>query len=162
MKILGILALALAANFAEANVQETRNILRQYKNECKKSSVVVEEIVKDSHIKGHVTGIPADAYEKFKVVFYVKTNRWYVHPYVYNHDQEPGYSFSNLDANGGFWVRTVRRQVPSKELAVVVVPRSYKILSQRWLLKPFLGIFGGITKDSCGYSIVPGNGDFFM
>lgn len=162
MKMLGLLALITLSTSAFANVRETRAILNQYKKECKKSSVVVEEIVKDSHIKGHITGIPAEAYDKFKVVFYVKTNRWYVHPYVYNNDQEPGYSYSNLDSNGGFWVRTVRRQIPSRQLAVVVVPRSYKILSQRWLLKPFLGIFGGITKDACGYTIVPGNGDFFL
>lgn len=156
MKGFLVLATLLISQVASANV------LREYKQECKSTVVNVDEIVKNEHIKGHITGLPQEAYEKFKVVFYVKTNRWYVHPYTFNEGQEEGYSYSNLNANGEFWVRTLRREVPSKQLAVVLVPKDYKIISQRWLLRPFLGIFGGITKNSCSHTIVKGNGDFFM
>ncbi|WP_408097830.1 hypothetical protein ACJVC5_02640 [Peredibacter sp. HCB2-198] len=156
MKGFLVLATLLISQAASANV------LREYKKECKSTVVTVDEVIKNEHIRGHITGLPADAYEKFKVVFYVKTNRWYVHPYTYTEGQEEGYSYSNLNANGEFWVRTLRRDVPSKELAVVLVPKNYRIVSQRWLLRPFLGIFGGITKNSCNYTIVPGNGDFFL
>ena len=156
MKGFLVLAALLIGQTASANV------LREYKKECKSTVVTVDEVIKNEHIRGHITGLPADAYEKFKVVFYVKTNRWYVHPYAYTEGQEEGYSYSNLNANGEFWVRTLRRDVPSKELAVVLVPKDYRIVTQRWLLKPFLGIFGGITKNSCNHTIVPGNGDFFL
>ena len=141
---------------------ESRAILNEYKNECQTTEVAVDEIVKNSHIKGHIRGLPTDAYEKFKVVFYVKTNRWYVHPYTHYEGQEEGYSYSNLNANGEFQVKTVRRDVPSKKMAVVLVPRSYKIVSQRWWLKPLFGFFGGVLKNQCNHTIVQGNGDFFM
>lgn len=162
MKALGVLALVLFSSVAMANWKsETKSTLNEYKDVCKTVQVSVDEIVKNDHIKGHITGLPADAYDKFKVVFYVKTNRWYVHPYTHYENQEEGYSYSNIHGNGDFWVRTVRRDVPSKELAVVVVPKSYKISSQKWWLKPLFGIFGGVLKNQCNHTIVPGNGDFF-
>jgi hypothetical protein len=156
MKIIPLLALSLMTASAFANP------LKEFRNECRNSIVTVDEIVKDSHIKGHVQGLPTDAYEKFKVVFYVKTNRWYVHPYTYYENQEEGYSYSNLNENGEFQVKSVKRAVPAKELAVVVVPKSYKINDQRWTLRPIFGIFGGVLKNECNHTIVKGNGDFFM
>ncbi len=152
MKIIAICALLLSVS-AFAN---------DYKKECKTAKVVVEEIVKNSHIKGHVEGLPSEAFEKFKVVFYVKTNRWYVHPYTWHENQEEGYSYSNLNSNGEFWVRTVSRDVPSQKMAVVVVPKNYKITNQKGWLKPLFGIFGGVLKNQCNHVIVPGNGDFFL
>jgi hypothetical protein len=160
MKGFFILTLMLASLGAAAS--ETRKILAEYKNECKTTEVYVDEIVKDSHIKGHIKGLPTEAYEKFKVVFYVKTNRWYVHPYTYYEGQQEGYSYSNLAQDGTFYVKSVRRQVPSKELAVVVVPKSYVISSQKWWLKPLFGFFGGVLKNQCNHTLVEGNGDFFM
>jgi hypothetical protein len=139
-----------------------QNLLREFKNECKTTEIFVDEIVKDSYIKGHVEGLPQEAYKKFKVVFYVKTNRWYVHPYLYDEGQEEGLSYSNLDSNGEFRVKTVRRAVPAKALAVVVVPKSYKIKSQKLFLKPMLGIFGGVLQKKCAHTIIQGNGDFFF
>lgn len=158
----GLIALALTVSSFAVSASETKAILKEYKNECKSTVVTVDEIVKNSHIKGHITGLPTEAFEKFKVVFYVKTNHWYVHPYTWAEGQEEGYSYSNLQADGSFWVRTVRRDVPSQKLAVVVVPKSYKIKSQKWWLKPILGFFGGVLKDQCNHTIVPGNGDFFL
>ena len=93
MKGLGFLALVLFSTAAMAGWKsETKSILSNYKQECKSTVVTVDEIVKNSHIKGHITGLPSEAYEKFKVVFYVKTNRWYVHPYNHYGNQEEGYS----------------------------------------------------------------------
>lgn len=157
-----LLAILISGSAFAGWKSETKQILREYKNECKSAVVAVDEIVKNSHIKGHVTGLPTDALEKFKVVFYVKTNRWYVHPYSHYEGQEEGYSYSNLNTHGEFKVKTIRRDVPSKEMAVVVVPRSYKITNQKWWLKPLFGIFGGVLKYQCNHTIVAGNGDFFM
>lgn len=163
MKAIGLVLALLTSMSAFAGWRsETRATLREYKAECKSTKVSVDEIVKNSHIKGHISGLPTQAYEDFKVVFYVKTNRWYVHPYSYYEGQEEGYSYSNLNANGEFQVKTVRRDVPSKELAVVLVPKTFKIKSQKWWLKPILGIFGGVLKHQCNHTIVPGNGDFFQ
>lgn len=139
---------------------ESRKVLKEYAYACKSTQVSVDSIVRNEHIQGHVTGLPVEAYDKFKVVFYVKTNVWYVHPYAYYEGQEEGYSYSNLDTNGGFKVKSVLRQLPSKELAAVLVPKAYKIKDRRWWLKPFFGFLGGVLKFQCAHQRVPGNGDF--
>ncbi len=159
--ILTVLAF-LTLNYSAQAKSEIAGMLHEYENECKSTEVVVDEIVKNSHIKGHVKGLPTEAYDKFKVVFYVKTNRWYVHPYMYYEGQAPGYSYSNIDSQGNFEVKTISRNVPSKELAVVVVPKCYKIKPQKFWLKPIFGIFGGVLKNQCNHTIVKGNGDFFL
>ncbi len=159
--ILTIIAF-MAFNYSLHAKSESSALLHEFENECKTTQVMVDEIVKNSHIKGHVKGLPTEAYDKFKVVFYVKTNRWYVHPYTYYEGQAPGYSYSNIDSNGNFEVKTVSRDVPAKELAVVVVPKSYKIKPQKFWLKPIFGIFGGVLKHQCNHTRVKGNGDFFL
>jgi hypothetical protein len=159
-----ILFLALSLTFTLPALADWRSdsarTLAEYDYACPSTEVKVDSIVANEHIKGHVVGLPAEALDKFKVVFYVKTNRWYVHPYTYYSGQEEGYSFSNLNANGEFKVKSVKRAVPAKELAAVLVPKAYKIKDSRFLLKPFLGVFGGVLKYSCSYVRVPGNGDF--
>lgn len=135
---------------------ESKALLREYGTECRTATVSVDEVIKNEHIKGRVVGLPTQALDKFKVVFYVKTNRWYVHPYTQGED---GYSYSTLTADGEFSIRTVLR-VPSKSLAVVVMPKQVENHSQHWLLKPFLGLFGGVTKYNCTWTTFAGNGDF--
>lgn len=159
MKGFIVVSLMLLSFHALAN--ETAKILKDFKEECKTTEVVVDEIVRDSHIRGHIEGMKEEAYDRFKVVFYVKTNRWYVHPYTYYEGQQEGYSYSNINRNGEFYVRTVRRQVPSKQLAVVLVPRSYVIAPQKFWLRPVFGFLGGVLKNQCSHTIVEGNGDFF-
>ena len=163
MRSLLLLTLALLSlNVFASDKKDTKKILHEYENECRTTEVVVDEIVKNSHIIGHIKGLPVEAYDKFKVVFYVKTNRWYVHPYSYTEGQEAGYSYSNIDAKGNFWVRTLRREVPAQKMAVVLVPKSYKICPQRFFLNPVFGIFGGVLKNQCNHTIVQGNGDFLL
>lgn len=156
-----VLALAFSSSVFASWQSDSRKILKEYKAECRNTEVVVDEIVRDSHIKGHIVGLPTEAYQDFKVVFYVKTNRWYVHPYTYYEGQEAGFSYSNLAADGSFEVKTVRRDVPSKQMAVVVVPKTYKIASQKFWLRPLFGFIGGVLKYQCNHTLVNGNGEFF-
>jgi hypothetical protein len=128
---------------------ETRAILKEYKYACRTTELKVDEIVRDSHIAGHLKGIPQDAYNKFKVIFYVKTDRWYAHPYYLPENPEEGVAYAKINDDGTFRIPTVRRRVPASRLAVSVVPASYVIKSQRAWLKPFLGLFGGVFKYSC-------------
>jgi hypothetical protein len=155
---LGLLALVISLPAAASWKKETRKILKDNKYACKSTEVVVDSIIKDDKITGHIKGLPQNSYSDFKVVFYVQTNRWYVHPFE---GSQEGLSYANLTDNGNFAIRTVRREIPSKQLVAVLVPKTYKIKSQRFLLKPFLGLFGGILKYECAHTIVKGNGDFF-
>lgn len=158
MTCLLALSFSLTANASWRS--DTKKTLKEYKNECRTTEVTVDSIVKNESIQGHIKGLPQDAYSKFKVVFYVKTNRWYVHPYQFQNGQDQGLSYANLKSNGTFSVKTVRRDVPSKQMVAVLVPKDYKIKSQRLFLKPFLGFIGGILKYECAHTLVQGNGDF--
>lgn len=161
MKLLtAMFSLVFALNSFAGWKAETKKILKEYKYACDTTQVAVDLIVPNHYIKGHVTGLPTEAFDKFKVVFYVKTNVWYVHPYAYYEGQEEGYSYSNLNSKGDFKVKTIKRAIPSKELAVVLVPRQFKIKDQKWWLNPILGFIGGVLKFDCANVLVPGNGDF--
>lgn len=128
---------------------ETNAILRQYKYACRNTELKVDEIVRDSHIAGHLKGIPQDAYGKFKVIFYVKTDRWYAHPYYQSENPQEGIAYAKINDDGTFRIPTIRRPIAASRLAVSVVPAPYVIKSQRAWLKPFLGLFGGVFKYSC-------------
>lgn len=154
------LALLLSVPAFASWKSETRKTLREYSYACKSAEVKVDSIVRNQFIKGHVVGMPTEALDEFKVVFYVKTNAWYIHPYQYYPNQDEGYSYSNLNSNGEFKVKTVLRDVPAKELAAVLVPKSFQIRSKRWWLKPIFGFVGGVLKFQCASEIVKGNGDF--
>jgi hypothetical protein len=156
---LGLLALVISLPALASWKKETRQILKENKYACKSTEVVIDSIVKDDKITGHVKGLPQNAYKDFKMVFYVQTNRWYVHPFENSGEDQ---TYANLTENGTFSIGTVRRQVPSKQMVAVLVPKSYKVKSQRLLLKPFLGFIGGILKYECAHTIVKGNGDFFL
>ena len=138
---------------------QTKAILREYSAECRNSEVTVDEIIKDDHIAGHIRGLPQDSYDKFKVIFYVKTNRWYVHPYFQPENPEAGSAYAKINSDGSFRIKTVKRNVNASRLAVSVVPTPYVIADQRFLLNPFLGLFGGVFKYSCRGVTVPLHGE---
>jgi hypothetical protein len=139
--------------------KETRAILREYEIECIESEVEIDEIVKNSHISGHIKGLPQSAYDQFKVIFYVKTNRWYVHPFYQPEKPEEGVSFAAIKNDGTFKIQTIKRRVDASRLAVSVVPAPYVIKSQQRWLRSFLGLFGGVFKYSCNGVVVPLKGE---
>jgi len=161
MKLLtALISLIFAISSFAGWKEETKSILKEYKYACNHTQVVVDSIIPNQEIKGHVSGLPTDAYDKFKVVFYVKTNLWYIHPYAYYLGQEEGYSYSNLNEDGQFQVKTIKRAVPSQKLAAVLVPKTFRIKSRKLWLNPLWGFLGGVLKYDCSNVIVPGNGDF--
>jgi hypothetical protein len=135
--------------FASSWQRETNALLRKYKYACRNLDLKVDEIVSDVHIKGHLKGLPQEAIDDFKVIFYVKTDRWYAHPYYQSENPQEGIAYAKINQDGTFQVPTVLRRVPASRLAVSVVPKPYVIKSQRAWLKPFLGLFGGVFKYSC-------------
>lgn len=133
-------------------VTYSKRILKQYAAECKVAEITVEQIVKNSHIKGHVTGLPEAALEDFRMIFYVKTKGWYVHPYQYNDQQPSGFSFSDLTTGGNFWIRSVFR-TPAKEMVAILVPSPHLVWNKKKKMKDLL-------KYACAHITIPGNGEF--
>lgn len=139
--------------------KESRRILRENSYACRSSELKIEEIVSDSHISGIIKGLPQDALEDFKVLFYVKTNRWYAHPYFQPENPQEGLAYAKINEDGTFRIKTIKRAVTASRLAVSVVPKPYVIRSQSRWLRPFLGLFGGVFRYSCRGLVVPLNGE---
>lgn len=139
--------------------KESRRILRENSYACRSSELKIEEIVSDSHISGIIKGLPQDSLEDFKVLFYVKTNRWYAHPYFQPENPQEGLAYAKINEDGTFRIKTIKRAVTASRLAVSVVPKPYVIRSQSRWLRPFLGLFGGVFRYSCRGLVVPLNGE---
>jgi hypothetical protein len=156
MKILILvtgLIISVSTQATDLQWKETsKKILEQHAEECKIADIKITEIVKNNHIAGQVTGLAETSLEDFKMIFYVKTNTWYVHPYEYNQNQPSGYSYADLTAGGNFWIRSVFR-VPAKEMAAILVPSPHYIYAKKSDLKDLL-------KYACKHVIIPGTGDF--
>lgn len=83
--------------------------------------IAIDSIVPDELVSGKVSGLPAGEIETHKVVLYVKTDQWYVHPFASGGE---GSSYAGVKADGSWTIRTVRRQFPADRMAAILVPRS--------------------------------------
>lgn len=54
-------------------------------------------------IKGKVTGLRPGEHKKLKVVVYVYTDKWYIHPYKSN---DPGKGYAQIEADGSWRIST--------------------------------------------------------
>jgi hypothetical protein len=87
-----------------------------------KVSVTITQITENSRIRGKMTGIPADRVGDYKVLVYVKTDRWYIHPYERGGD---GLSWASVNSDGSWQIATVKRQFLADYVAALVVRREY-------------------------------------
>lgn len=71
-------------------------------------------------IEGQVVGLEPNSYGAYKVVAYVLTNKWYIHPEAVN---TPGLGFAHLDSEGQWRLQTVWRGYQATKLAFLLVPR---------------------------------------
>jgi hypothetical protein len=82
-------------------------------------SIVIEEIIQGDHISGTVTGLTSNGASSHKVVVYVRTNHWYIHPYAQGGN---GKSWAVISSDGKWTIETVRRQFSASSVAALVVP----------------------------------------
>ena len=90
-------------------------------------TVSIDQIVMNDHVSGKVSGLTNRGTSEFKVVVYVKTDKWYIHPYERGGD---GKSFASINSDGSWEIETVRRDFAASEIAVLVVEYSSKVPSQ--------------------------------
>jgi len=83
-------------------------------------SIKILEIESDEFIKGKIEGVKPEDYSKYKVVVYVKTDKWYIHPYERG---GPGKSYANIKEDGTWTIGTIKREFPA-DYAVALLVRS--------------------------------------
>lgn len=80
--------------------------------------VSIDSISRDYKIEGRVIGLTEEARKGHKVVVFVRTDKWYIHPFAQGGD---GKSWASI-APGGVWkISTVKREYPASSVAVLVV-----------------------------------------
>ncbi len=85
-------------------------------------AVQIKEIVPNSRIVGRVTGLPPARAGDYKVLVYVKTDKWYIHPYERG---GKGRSFATLNPDGSWQIETVKRAFLADFVAVLVVESTF-------------------------------------
>lgn len=88
----------------------------------KQISVPIIEIIENLHIIGQVFGIAGDRVRDYNVLVYVKTDKWYIHPYERGGE---GLSFASINPDGSWQIETVKRRFLADLVAVLVVDRNY-------------------------------------
>ena len=73
-------------------------------------------IVANQAITGHVS---TQISPGNRVVVYVHTNRWYIHPYA---GQGDGLSWASIKPNGSWKLKTVKREFDANQVGAFVIP----------------------------------------
>jgi LmbE family N-acetylglucosaminyl deacetylase len=84
-------------------------------------AIVLEEFESDSHINGRIDGFAAERYDDLKIVVYVLTDRWYIHPWD---SVEAGKGYALVAGDGSWRIATVWRGHQARRLAILLVERS--------------------------------------
>ncbi len=86
-------------------------------------AISIDEIRENKFIRGEVFGIDASEYEQFKVIVYVHTDKWYIHPYAAG---GKGNCYAEIRGDGSWKIKTVKREFPADQVAALIVNKSYK------------------------------------
>lgn len=89
---------------------------------AQRTTISIDNIVPDQSIGGRVSGLPQGSQGKYKVVVYVRTDQWYVHPYA---GQGEGASWAPVQSDGSWEIGTVKRRFKSSKVAALVVRKDY-------------------------------------
>lgn len=88
----------------------------------KKAQIEIVEFVPNNYISGKVVGIPSSECGRYKVIVYVKTDSWYLHPYERGGD---GLSYASVNKYGTWRINTIKRKYNADKIAFFLVDRDY-------------------------------------
>lgn len=84
-------------------------------------SVEMLKFTQGVSIEGKVRGMEPNETKDFKVLVYVLTDKWYIHPFAENSE---GRGYAAIATDGSWNLRTVNRRHNPFKIAIVVVSRS--------------------------------------
>ena len=82
----------------------------------------ITRIVPNGQIEGIVGGLTGDP-KKYKVLVYVRTDKWYIHPFTHGGE---GYSFASVNTDGTWKIKTVKREFAADEVMALLVDAAYQ------------------------------------
>ena len=87
------------------------------------AQITINNIDENKSISGRVTGLDKNTLRGFRVIAYVHTDMWYIHPYA---GQGEGKTWASIQDNGTWSLETVHRPFSANEIAALVVGQDYK------------------------------------
>lgn len=85
-------------------------------------SIEMTSFVSGVSISGRVTGMDPTNLATHKILIYVLTDRWYIHPFAENAE---GRGYASINEDGTWTIGTVNRRNNPFRLAMVLVPADY-------------------------------------
>jgi hypothetical protein len=92
-----------------------------YLTPARAQTITIDQIVANGNISGEVRGLPSADFGSYKVIVYVHTDQWYIHPYA---GQGEGNSWATVQS-GQWRIKTVQRDSRADKLAALLVSRNY-------------------------------------
>jgi hypothetical protein len=85
-------------------------------------TVTIDRIVAGGEVTGHVQSVNPKELSSYKVLLYVHTDQWYIHPYA---GQGEGKSWASVSEKGSWSLSTVQREFPADRVAALLVVKDY-------------------------------------
>jgi len=70
------------------------------------------------YIRGKITGLAKEEFSKYKIVAYVLTDQWYIHPFA---EDVAGKGYASIDREGNWELQTVWRGFQAYKVAFLLV-----------------------------------------
>lgn len=81
------------------------------------AQIFIDRIVEDTRIAGRVTGVAGSAVKEFKVLVYVHTDQWYIHPWA---GQGEGSSWAAVKPDLTWSIPSVKRAFAADKVAALL------------------------------------------
>jgi LmbE family N-acetylglucosaminyl deacetylase len=114
-----VLAMLAAAGWWLVDLRELLHVHR--------GSIVLEDFESGSHVAGRVEGFTPEECADLKVVVYVLTNSWYIHPWD---SAEEGKGYAAVAEDGSWRISTDWRGHQARRLAILLAKRSNMVPSR--------------------------------
>ncbi len=85
-------------------------------------SILMTKFRSGSYIKGKVSGLKEGEHGRYKLLVYVLTNKWYIHPYAENRE---GKGYASIKSDGSWTIQTVWRGYQAFKVAFLIVDKDY-------------------------------------
>lgn len=85
-------------------------------------TITIDKITANDKIRGRVRGLTGTDPQAYKVLVYVHTDLWYVHPWA---GQGKGRSWAAVENDGSWRLKSLQREFKANKIAALVVRRSY-------------------------------------
>ena len=86
------------------------------------AAITINQITVNQKISGTVRNLDPKEYANYKVIVYVHTDNWYIHPYA---AQGEGLSWVSIGKDGKWQIKTVQREFRADKVAAILVKKNY-------------------------------------